>query len=76
MFIFILLGFHGKESPFPFAGDVGLNPDWGTMIPHAPEQLRLSAKTTEFMCCHKHVAESKKQSSCAIKLSGNKSWGS
>ena len=46
-----------KEPAFQSTGDVGVNPDWVTMIPHATEQLTLSAETTESMCCNKHVAQ-------------------
>ena len=57
----------GKKSAFQSAGDVGLNPDRGTMILHTTKQLRLSAETTESTCCNKHVVQSKQTNKIHVK---------
>ena len=40
----------GVKNPPSNAEDVGLIPGQGTKIPHAAEQLSLSATTTELVC--------------------------
>ena len=41
------------------AGDAGLTPGWGTKIPHAVEQLSMSAASTEPMCHNQREAVTK-----------------